>query len=146
MYLNFRWLLSRLPSHSKVIVWAATVHVAKDLSGVGGFDGRVPLGSYIRRDFENRAFALGSSAYSGSYVMVRPPVRQLSAAPETSLEGRSLADRDLDTAYLSLKQLRKFGLVAARPLGTSFSTARWDEVLDGLVVFREERAPEYLNH
>lgn len=146
MNLNFRWLLSRLPSHSKVIVWAATVHVAKDLSGVGGFDGRVPLGSYIRRDFENRAFALGFSAYSGSYVVVRPPVRQLTAAPETSLEGRSLADRDSDSVYLSLKQLRKFGLVAARPLGTSFSTARWDEVLDGLVVFREERAPEYLNH
>jgi erythromycin esterase-like protein len=36
MYLNFRWLLSRLPGHSKVIVWAATTHVAKDLSGVDG--------------------------------------------------------------------------------------------------------------
>jgi len=66
---------------------------------------------------------------------------------ETSLgEGQSLADRDSDTVYLSLKQLRKLGLVAARPLGTNFSTTRWDEVLDGLVVFREERAPEYLNH
>lgn len=146
MYLNFRWLLSRLPTQSKVIVWAATMHVAKDLSGVSGLDGRVPLGSYIRRDFKDRAFALGFSAYSGSYAFVSQPVRQLSAAPETSLEGRSLADRDSDTVYVSLKQLRKFGLVAARPLGTNFSTARWDEILDGLVIFREERAPGYLNH
>jgi erythromycin esterase-like protein len=146
MYLNFRWLLSRLPSHSKVIVWAATVHTAKDLRGINGFDGKVPLGSYIRRDFENRAFALGFSAYSGSYAFVGQPVRQLSAAPDTSLEWQSFAKRDSDTVYISLKQLRKFGLAAARPLGTNFSTARWDEVLDGLVVFREERAPEYLNH
>ena len=36
MYLNFRWLMARLPAQSKVIVWAATTHVAKELSGVGG--------------------------------------------------------------------------------------------------------------
>lgn len=145
MYLNFRWLLSRLPSHSRVIVWAATVHTAKDLSGVSGFDGRVPLGSYIRRDFKERAFSLGFSAYSGSYAFVGQPVRQLSAAPGTSLEWRSFANRDSDTVYLPLEQLRKFGSVGARPLGTDFKTAQWDDVLDGLVVFREERAPEYLH-
>jgi erythromycin esterase-like protein len=145
MYLNFRWLLSRLSSHSKVIVWAATVHTAKDLSGVSGFDGKVPLGSYIRRDFKDRAFTLGFSAYSGSYAFVGQPVRQLSAAPSPSLEWRAFANRDSDTVYISLKQLRKFGSVGARPLGTTFKAARWDDVLDGLVVFREERAPEYLH-
>jgi len=146
MYVNFQWLLSRLPRNSKVIVWAATVHVAKELSGVVGFEGRVPLGSYVRRDFGNRAFSLGFSAYSGSYAMVHQPVRQLSAAPDTSLEAQVLAHGDLDTIYLSRKQLPKYGSVAARPLGTSFKTARWNKVFDGLVFFREERAPEYLSH
>jgi len=146
MYLNFQWLLSRLPRNSKIIVWAATVHLAKELSGVDGFEGRVPLGSYIRQDFGNRAFSLGFSAYSGSYAMVHQPVRQLSTAPDNSLEGLVLAHRDLDTIYLSRKQLPKYGSVTARPLGTSFQTARWDKVFDGLVFFREERAPEYLPH
>lgn len=145
MYLNFRWLLSRVPKHSKVIVWAATVHTAKDLSGVSGLAGRVPLGSYIRRDSKDRAFTLGFSAYSGSYAFVGQPVRQLSAAPDTSLEWRSFANHDSASVYISLKQLRKFGSVGARPLGTNFKTARWDDVLDGLVVFREERAPQYLH-
>jgi erythromycin esterase-like protein len=143
MYLNFRWLLSRLPGHSKVIVWAATTHLAKDLSGVGGDEGVVSLGSYIRRDFKTRAFALGFSAYSGSYSMAGQPVRQLSVAPSTSLEGKALAARDSDTVYLSLEELRKFGSIAARPLGSSFKTARWNEVLDGLLIFREEQAPEF---
>jgi len=145
MYVNFQWLQSRLPAHSKVIVWAANVHVAKDLSGVPGEEGLVPLGSYLRRDFMDRAFALGFSAYSGSYAFVGQPVRELSAAPDTSLEWRSFAHRDSDTVYISLNQLRKFGSIGARPLGTSFKTARWDDVLDGLVVFREERAPQYLH-
>ena len=143
MYLNFRWLLSRLPGHSKVIVWAATTHLAKDLRGVGGLDGVVSLGSYIRRDFKGRAFALGFSAYSGSYAMAGQPVRQLSVAPGASLEQRAFAARDSDTVYLSRRDLRKFGSIAARPLGPSFQTARWNEVLDGLLVFREERAPEF---
>jgi erythromycin esterase-like protein len=143
MHLNFRWLLSRLPSHSKVIVWAATTHLAKDLSGVGGVEGIVPLGSYIRRDFKERAFALGFSAYSGSYAMAGQPVRQLSVAPDTSLEGKAFAARDSDIIYLSLKELRKFGSIAARPLGSSFKTARWNEVLDGLLIFREEQPPEF---
>jgi erythromycin esterase-like protein len=145
MYVNFQWLLSRLPDHSKVIVWAANVHVAKDLSGVPGEEGLVPFGFYVRREFKSRAFALGFSACSGSYAFVGQPVRQLSAAPDTSLEWRSFANRDSDTVYISFKQLRKFGSIEARPLGTSFKTARWDDVLDGLVVFREERAPEYLH-
>jgi len=146
MYVNFQWLLSRLPAHSKVIVWAANVHVAKELSGVPGEEGLVPFGFYVRREFKSRAFALGFSAYSGSYAMTGQPVRQLSVAPDDSLEAQALAGRDSDTIYISLKQLRKFGSVGARPLGTSFKTAQWDDVLDGLVVFHEERAPQYLHH
>lgn len=145
MYLNFRWLLARLPSHRKVIVWAATTHVAKDLHTVSGSEIRVPLGSYIARDFGNRAFTLGFTAYSGSYAMVGQPVRQLSAAPDGSLESQAFVDRKADAVYLSRRELQRFGLIPARPLGVNFKTARWNEVLDGLVIFREERPPEYLN-
>jgi erythromycin esterase-like protein len=146
MYLNFRWLLSRLPRPSKVIVWAATAHVAKELSTVPGDESRIPLGFYIHRDFKSRAFALGFSAYSGSYAMVGQPVRPLRPAPQGSLEGRLLADHDGDMVYLSRSELRNSGPIAARPLGTNFTTARWDRVLDGLVIFRREQAPEYLSH
>jgi erythromycin esterase-like protein len=146
MYLNFQWLLSRLPAHSKVIVWAANTHVAKNLSSVPGEENLVPFGSYIRRDFKSRAFALGFSEYSGSYAMTGQPVRPLSAAPSDSLEAQAFAGRASDTAYLSLKELRKFGSIPARALGSSFKTARWSEVLDGIVIFREEHAPEFVRH
>ncbi len=144
MYLNFQWLLSRLPSQGKVIVWAATVHTAKELHSVGDWDGSVPLGSSIRKEFGDRAFSLGFSAYSGSYVASRPPVRQLSVAPVTSLEGQAFAHAESGEVYFPRQQLQELGAIPGRPLGTSFKTAKWDEVLDGLVVFREERPPELL--
>jgi len=141
MYLNFQWLMARLPAHSKVIVWAATIHVAKDLSGVSGNEGVISFGSYVRREFGDRAFALGFSAYSGSYALTGQPVRQLSAAPDDSLDGRLSAERE---SYVALGELRKMGPLPGRALGAGFKTARWDEVVDGMVVFREERPPEFL--
>lgn len=145
MYVNFCWLLSQLPPNSKVIVWAATVHLAKELSTVPGETGRIPLGFYIHRDFRSRAFALGFSAYSGSYAPVGHPAQPLSPAQQGSLEDRSFAGHGGDTVYLSPRMLRKIGPIVARPLGTNFETARWDRVLDGLVIFRREQAPESRN-
>jgi len=145
MYLNFKWVYARLPRHSKVIVWGATVHLAKALSGVNGFEGRVPFGSYIRQDFGDRAFSLGFSAYSGDYDFIHPPVRQLSTAPASSLEGRTFVHCNSDVVFLSRRQLQKYGSIAARPLGTDFKSARWDQVVDGLIVFRKERAPVWLS-
>jgi erythromycin esterase-like protein len=144
MYQNFQWLLSRVPAHSKVIVWAATTHLAKDLSGVRGDESVVPLGSYIHREFKSSAFTLGFSTYSGSYAMTGQPSRPLSIAPADSLEGQAFAGRDFDTDYLSSGELRKFGPIPARPLGSNFKTARWTEVLDGLLIFREERPPDFV--
>jgi len=141
MYLNFQWLMARLPAHSKIILWAATTHVAKELSGVSGDEGRVSFGSYVRREFGDRAFALGFSAYSGSYAMTGQPVRQLGAAPKDSLEGRTSAEGE---SYVSSSELRKMGAIPGRALGAGFKTARWDELVDGMVVFREERAPEFV--
>jgi erythromycin esterase-like protein len=143
MYVNFQWLMSRLPSHSKVIVWTATSHAAKDLSGVPGQERRISLGSYVQQAFKSSSFVLGISAYSGSYGMARQPVRQLVASPGLSLEGRAFAGVDGDTRYFNGSQLRQFGAVLARPLGPDFKTAKWDAVLDGLVVFREERPPVF---
>ena len=141
MYQNFKWLMSRLPANSKVIVWAASIHAAKDLSGVSGQERLVSLGSYIHREFTTNAFALGFSAYSGSYAMVRQPPRQWSVAPPTSLEGQAFATGSSDARYLNADELKKAGPIAARPTSSDFATAQWDTVLDGIVIFREEHPP-----
>jgi erythromycin esterase-like protein len=141
MYTNFEWLVSRLPSRSKVIVWTATTHAAKTLRGVAGQDQRVSLGSYIRRRFGSEAFVLGFSAYRGTYAMARQPARPIAAAPDNSLEGRLFAHGEVETRYLGAKQLEALGTIPGRLLGTDFTTANWSGIVDGVVVFREEHPP-----
>jgi erythromycin esterase-like protein len=142
MYQNFRWWMSQLQAHSKVIVWTANNHASKDLSGVPTREKFIPLGSYIRREFKDQSFALEISAASGSYAMARQPARLLTPSPADSIEGRAFANQSADVRYFNEKEIRKLGSVPARPVTTDFKTAKWDQVLDGLVVIREERPPE----
>lgn len=141
MYQNFEWLNSRMPAHSKIIVWTATTHAVKDLNAVPGDEKRISMGPFIHRAFGNRAFALGFSQYSGSYAFGSRPAQPLTVAPDDSLEARAFAEKGSTTRYFDLSELRKFGRVQARPLGIEFKAAKWNEVLDGLVVFREEHPP-----
>jgi erythromycin esterase-like protein len=144
MFLNFEWLRSQLPAKSKIIIWAATVHTAKDLSGIQGSEGIVSFGSYIHQELKDKAFSLGFSAYSGEYAFVGEPVKQLSDAPPSSLEAQIFAHTSSDTVYLSLRQLRQYNSIEARPLGNNPKAARWDQVIDGLVLFRQEHAPTWI--
>jgi len=138
MYENFDWLMSRLPETTRVIVWTATPHAAKTLRGIPGQEGKVSLGSYIRRRFAAEAFALGFSEYSGSYAMGRQPARALVAAPPNSLEGQLFAHGEVGPRYLDASQLRALGNIPGRVLGVDFTAATWSDVFDGLVVFRDE--------
>jgi len=122
-------------------VWAATIHLAKDVSVVPGHEGWTTLGPLIYGDFKSESFVLGFSAYSGTYAPVTHPATQLSAAPNNSLVGQAFANYDSDTHYMNARQIRKLGPVPARPLGTNFRTARWDEVVDGMMLFRTEHPP-----
>ena len=140
MYENFKWWQSRLPAGSKVIVWTATTHAA-NLAGVEGLASFVNLGSHVRRGFNGQAFVLGFSALSGTYALGRQPPRTLVAAPGNSLEARVLESGDADVRYVDAKALSKLGVIPARPLGADFKTARWSEVVDALVVIRQEHPP-----
>lgn len=141
MYENFKWWHSRLPAGSKMIVWTATIHAAKSLAGVDGVASFVSLGSHIRRDLGGQAFVLGFSALSGTFALGRQPVRTLVAAPGNSLEARVFEGGDRDIRYVDAKALSELGVIPARPLGADFKTARWSEVVDALVVLRQEHPP-----
>lgn len=141
MYKNFVWLTSRLPASAKIVVWTANNHAAKDLSSIPGQDRRVSLGSHIHRQFKAEVFALAVSAYGGSYARGSQPVRALEPAPDSTLEARAFAKTDTSASYLDAARLRALGRIAARPVGSAFTTANWSDVFDGLVIIHDERPP-----
>ncbi|WP_244227463.1 erythromycin esterase family protein [Corallococcus aberystwythensis] len=143
MFMNLEWLLSQSPQPRKAIVWLATVHAAKDVTGVDADDRhRIPFGSYVHARFGEQAFVLGFSAHSGSYSLGNTPrTHALAPAAADSLEDWAFLDHTADTRYLDGRQLRDLGPRMARPLTYSWMKAPWATVMDGLLIFREERPP-----
>jgi erythromycin esterase-like protein len=139
MYDNFRWLAARLPARSKIIVWSATAHVAKDARADPRFASITNFGALLHRDYGSRAFALGFSAASGSYRYSRKDNRPLETPPAGALESSTMS-RGV-TAYLGPARLAKVGTVPGAFFSHSYHTNRWSDALDGAVVFDAEFPP-----
>ena len=142
MYLNFRWLAGRMPPGSKIIVWSATSHVARDARATPRYPSGGNFGSYVHGAYGDRAFALGFSAYSGSHRVPAGATRELPTASPESLEAAALASGGSDVVYLGPESLAALGAVPGSLFFHDVAAADWNEVVDGVVVFREERPPE----
>jgi erythromycin esterase-like protein len=140
MHRALQWHVARLPRDSKIIVWCATIHAARSLRGVPGYAEFVPLGSHVNRDFGDTAAAIGVSALGGSYGRGKAPATGIVPAPAASLEARAFTgDDSSDVGYIGRADLAQYGPVTAHPLNYSTSMAApWHEVIDGLLVLREE--------
>ncbi|WP_454759081.1 erythromycin esterase family protein [Caulobacter segnis] len=141
MFENFRWLSARLPRSAKIIVWGATMHLAKDASATSYFPASGNLGSRVHAVYGKAAYALGFSALEGAYRVGRRNQQQLPAAPAGSLEAQVIAgaDADHDAVYVGPTRLAKFGRISAAAFRHEYQEIDWSRVLDGIVVFRRER-------
>lgn len=138
MFDALRWHLARLPAGAKLIVWCATIHAAKT--------GEVaPLGSHVHAALGDRAAAIGFSALGGSHGRIRKPATPLEPAPAGSLEAHAFAGSAAgDLRYLDRAQLAALGAVPARPINHRYQTASWSTIVDGMIVIREERPPQFV--
>ena len=141
MYFNFRWMAARLEPGTKIIVWAANQHVAKDPALATDFVAGGNLGAAIHEEYGARAFALGFSAAGGAFRWGRG-AKPVPPAGSESVEAKVMAGSSGEAAYA--------GPAALAALGTRPSTLfnhedavsrRWRDVFDGVVVFRSERPP-----
>jgi erythromycin esterase-like protein len=146
MFQNLQAFMADLPSGTKVIIWSANSHVARDARVITPFQTGGNLGDYVHRHYSDRAFALGFSAASGSYRYTVRTAREIPSAAPGSLEAIALADTDVDISYLSPQEL---AALPAMP-GSAFDDhlpviADWGQIYDGLVIFRTERPPRRLD-
>lgn len=142
MFDNLRWHLGRLPPGTKAIVWTATVHAARSTAMDDDRGDVDDLGAKVARTYGHRAFVLGFAAAGGSYRQGRRnPPRTISAAPPGSIEEEALRG-GRQVGYLSPKALAALGpRSAALFMPDRRVTARWQDAVDGIVVFRTERPP-----
>jgi len=141
MFQNFEWLQSRLPKRHKVIVWAATVHIAKQADPTWGDHAGTNFGSFIHRKYRNHAYSLGFSALTGSYRQGKGKFPAMPSTPPDSVEARALQDAGTSAGYIGPSQLIAMGIIPAALFRHDYQTLPWSKFLDGVVAFRVEQPP-----
>ena len=141
MFEALQWHRARWPKGTKLVVWCATVHAAKRLEGIA--PEMRPLGAHVHAAYGDRAAAIGFTARSGAFGNpgTSGAPNALTPADPHALEAVALGDGDAGLRYVDRKRLRKLGTIAARPINyRKTHAAPWAEMLDGILVLREERA------
>ena len=136
MYRNLVWYLERLPANSRVVIWTATVHAARQR----GSRADVPLGARVVERWGDRVSTVGFTVYAGYTSRAGRPASPISDAPPESLE--ATATSQSAWALLDSEQLRRIGRVPSRLLGT-FVSETWSDYFDVVVVGRHELAPTF---
>lgn len=134
---NLLWYVTQLPHGSKVIVWTATVHAARKQGQLTN----KPLGEYLVATSGRRVVSIGFTALTGESSMAGRPATVLQELPATSLEARAIMG-NAAWIFLDRERLQQFGHAPSRLLGKTV-TANWSEYFDGVVVIREEVAPQF---
>ena len=139
---NLRWLMNHARANQKTIVWTANAHAAKSPAVSSDYAKHPNLGTLVHQAYGSRAFALGISAAGGSHYWSRKePLRPIPEVAPDSVEALALKGSAEDSVYVPAERLRELG-----PAPGSFDRhqphrARWDEIFDGAVILRAERAP-----
>jgi erythromycin esterase-like protein len=136
MFRNLAWYLDRLPPNSRVVVWTATVHAAKQ-RGVLTDD---PLGARAVERWGDRVASVGFTMYGGFTSRAARPASPIPDAPAESLEAG--VTKDSGWALLDAARLRAIGPVPSRLLGR-FLTDTWSNYFDAVVVIKQETAPTF---
>jgi erythromycin esterase-like protein len=141
MYENILWHRARWPKGTKLVIWTATVHAAKRLDGLA--TDMNPMGAHLHAAFGDRVASIGFTALSGSFGNPggSGEPHTLGELPAHALEVAVLAGDEAGLRYVDGKRLKRLGNIVSRPINYRLiHSARWADVLDGLIVLREERA------
>ncbi|MBK8006415.1 MAG: erythromycin esterase family protein [Gemmatimonadetes bacterium] len=137
MYRAVMGHLQRLPAGTKVVVWTATVHAARAMTG----GEEAPLGMLLATRLGHRLVSVGFTALGGESSMAGRPVRTLPTLPPGSLEARALAG-GAGAVVLDSVALAALGALPSRLLGRT-GAGDWASLFDLVVVIGREVAPAF---
>jgi erythromycin esterase-like protein len=141
MFQTFEWWRRHHSEKHKVIVWAATVHIAKQGSTNWGDHGGTNFGSFIHRKYGRHARALGFSALEGSFRQGKGKFPAVPIAPADSVEAQTLEGTTASAVYVGSKNLAAMKTRPGAFFYHSYQTLDWSDFLDSVVVFKIEHPP-----
>ena len=131
---NVLWHINQLPENSKVIVWGATIHMAKTLAPI--YTGRVPMAFHLKRIFQDDMFSIGFTALNGKFGRSPDKIKEIKPA---TMAISAFKNNPYGLRYFNFSELTKLGEIEAQAI-TYGKTAlvNWSQILDALIVIRNE--------
>ena len=119
MFLNYKWLRSRLPAKKREDHFmGGHSPCGENSSGHSRVRRKGSAWLLHLREIEKQGILTSFlGLFWRIYAFIQSMVKKLGDAPPASLEAQFFGHTDADTVYLSREQLRKYGLIEARPLG-----------------------------
>jgi hypothetical protein len=146
---NMVWLAKQRYPKRKIIVWAATMHIARDVHTIDtgkptlSYRGVEPMGHHLYKALGKDMLAFGFTAHSGRAGSVFSDPHELQAPPEGSLEDLCVR-ASLEQAVIDLRPRSDNRWLQrplfCRPLGYSPMRADWGKVVD-VMVFQRTMTP-----
>ncbi|HEY2737676.1 MAG TPA: erythromycin esterase family protein, partial [Thermoanaerobaculia bacterium] len=150
---NLVWMADERYRGRKIIVWAATMHAARNLSHIDTGRGRgmaeiqelyrsmAPMGEVAARTLGARMYTLGITAYEGAAGSVYQPAAQTLARPSDGSLEDLMHRAGLDNAIVDFRDPPAGGgwlhpPLISRPLGYTEMRADWSQVVDGMLFLR----------
>ena len=122
----------------KTIVWTATVHAARRDTELGNGTVAPNLGRIVEARAGEPAYILAFSALSGSTRMMDGTTPYVPTPSPGSLEATAFAGTEADAVFLDRDDLIELGTVPGAALAAREEVRAWHELVDGVVVFREQ--------
>ena len=141
MYKNFEYVFDGSGNRPKTIIWSSTVHAAKTGDVLNIYDGSPNFGEFVKTRFGDSAYALGFSALEGAHKKLGGGIETLPTAPEISIEAITMSAVDHDFDFVDTKELKSFATSPAAAIRNLYEVRDWSSILDGMVVFREQKVP-----
>lgn len=144
---NLLWLLEEgFPGH-KIIVWAASLHVARNLEEIEildssfSYEGYTTMGQVVWDRIGGDAYVVGFTAGGGAAAPWWTSPVQLDPPMAGSLE-ELFVEAGFDHAFLDLSHLPSGGdwlqeAMLSRPFGYAYMRTRWPRHLDGMIFTRQ---------
>lgn len=146
---NLIWLANTYYSNRKIIVWAATFHIARYLAAQSmspdsdqqsSGPSLVTMGDVVHRALGYESYVLGFTAYQGKAGNLSSPPRVILPSRDGDLEGL-MNSAGLEYAIVDFRRPPPSGnwlrqRIVARPLGYVRKEAHWTRVLDGMMYTR----------
>lgn len=145
---NLVWLANTYYANRKIIVWAASAHIARAVADLRGANGYAPystgwtvhMGTEAHKVLGSQMYSIGFIAASGSFGTPTTPQQQLPVVPPGSMEQHFL-DAGLENAFLNLRGGSAGGEwlrdVYTGAFGYQALKGNWANVFDGVVFTRQ---------